>query len=967
MPRGPKRQQAVKKFNLSDQTLRINLRKCNYDKFRFSEIEDYVRELVGDREYQFQAIKEIMTYLWGGGYNSVSDLAKENFNNNPHIQQEHGSKELLLSKLPLADRLSGVVHMATGTGKSFVIIAVAHLSIAMGYVKRVLVLGPPSLVIEKGLRDKFNEYLFNKPELLEKLPAQYRRKPINLLTDNDAIEDYSIVVENINAVWGERVGGINDTFFKNTGDVLVLSDEIHHAYSHLQYDEAHHRMLLESNGGKKGEKEERLWMKFLKDNKQIKRHIGFTGTPYNADDFFADVIVNYSIKTAIEEKYIKRINPIIHVETEDGDTLTRDQRYDIILDNHNKNKKEYSYEDKYGKPQVKSITLFICPTQASAHDRREEFTELLKKKLKTVNKNASQGELYDMASEKSILVTSNNPEAEYKEKLENIEQLNPKKVGGQVEFIFAVNKLSEGWDVENVFQIVPMEERVFKSKLLISQVLGRGLRIPRKVANWHIMQKYPVVTIQNHERFAEHIKDLLDAVTQSDMSIMSEILPPQLNHESWRGNKNFTLFNLNFISTQKTEDRKKEEPKNEPLLKKFKLTPFDEGEDVKITFLQGEQRYSVLRNTKTVDQVVDDISRRFRSRSHEKIKFDFGDGEQVRCPTEEEIRKVIVKAKKKAGIKGNKLSEENRQQISLYFNKYLPPSKQRRIFINLKGDVLPQETISMNNSSLRISELDHEATVFLSENYLEEIGDKNKMILKYLSNYRGAPVHTQTQASLFGDLSFVNENKEIIRTLVAGDTRSPFVVNTSIFKNPQSFVAVSHVPERDFVFQLLKHSEYIDSWIKSADMGFYSLGYEFWKGGKDRVRRTFNPDFFIKINLNQYIKLLEKKGQTEHLFELKDLQNKGIQELIHVVEIKSEEDRDEATPAKEEFGRDHFKALNTKLLKSELGNLERKYIEKSHQYYIFNLLTPVKYFSWFSLLEKGNISIDWDVVGWENS
>ena len=63
MPKAPKRQQAVKKFNLADQTLRINLRKCNYDKFKFSEIEDYVRELVGDREYQFQAVKEVMTYL----------------------------------------------------------------------------------------------------------------------------------------------------------------------------------------------------------------------------------------------------------------------------------------------------------------------------------------------------------------------------------------------------------------------------------------------------------------------------------------------------------------------------------------------------------------------------------------------------------------------------------------------------------------------------------------------------------------------------------------------------------------------------------------------------------------------------------------------------------------------------------------------------------------------------------------
>lgn len=978
LSRRPKRQQAVKKFNLADQTLRINLRKCNYEKFRFSEIEDYVRELVGDREYQFQAIKEIMTYLWGGGYNSIEDLAQENFANNTHIQQEHGSIDLLLSKIPLQDRLSGVVHMATGTGKSFVIFAIAYLSIIMGYTKRALVLGPPSLVIEKGLRDKFSD-LLNKKELLEKLPVKYRNRPINLFTDNDAIEDYSIIVENINAVF--TFGSIQDMLFRNTEEVLVLSDEVHHAYSHLIFKDK--KLVLDKE--EKAEdspnekitenKQERLWMQFLLGKgrfqkpqyfqsggkHKIIRHIGFTGTPYNADDFFADVIFNYSIKTAIEEKYIKKINPIIRIETEEGNDLTPDQRYNIILEKHNENKEKYSFKDNKGKLQVKPITLFICSTQASARKRREEFTELLKKKHKKINKNVSNAELYNIVSEKSILVTCNNPEKEYKEKLEHIEELNIKKVGGSVEFIFAVNKLSEGWDVENIFQIVPMEERVFKSKLLISQVLGRGLRIPRKVPNSQILQNYPMVTITNHERFAEHIRELLDAVTQSDMSLMAEALPPDKDNEKWRGNKNFTLFNLNYIPNQKIEDRIDDDLKNKSLFQRLKLTPFNEEEDVKITFLQGEQKYSVIKNTKTVDYVVDDISQRFRRREHEKIRFDFGDGEQIRCPTEEEIRKVIIDAKNKAGIKGNKLSEENRQQINLYFNKYLPPSKQRRIFDNIEGNVEPIETSSMNNSSIRVSELDHDTTVFLSENYLEEVGEKNKMILDYLTKYRAVPEYVQSQKSLFEDLGFIEQNREIIRTCVDGYTKSPFVVNVSVFKNPQSLVIVSHVPERDFVFKLLKFSEYIDVWIKSIDKGFYSLGYEFWKGGKDRVRRAFNPDFFIKIELDKYIKVLESKDQTEYLFELKDLQNKGVREVIHVVEIKSDDDRDEATSAKEQCGKEHFKALNIKLLKSELGNLENKYIKKSCQYYVFDLLTPQKYFNWFSALEKGNIMIDWEL------
>ena len=155
----PRRIQTVEKLNLSEHTLDINIRKCNYAKFRFADIEDYVRTITGGREYQFQAIKHTMIYLWGGSYQNVGELAKENFNNKEHIRERFGSEEMMLGHLPLVDRISGVVHMATGTGKSWVLFAVAYLSIIMGFSKRVLVLGPSSTIIEEGLRNKFQEFL----------------------------------------------------------------------------------------------------------------------------------------------------------------------------------------------------------------------------------------------------------------------------------------------------------------------------------------------------------------------------------------------------------------------------------------------------------------------------------------------------------------------------------------------------------------------------------------------------------------------------------------------------------------------------------------------------------------------------------------------------------------------------------------------------------------------------------------
>ncbi len=108
MAKKAKRQKAIKRLNLSDHTLDINIRRCNYNKFSFSDIEEYVSELVGSRDYQYDAIKQIMIYLWGGSYKNIAELGKENFKQKLQIQQRFGTEENFLRQLPLPDRLSGV-------------------------------------------------------------------------------------------------------------------------------------------------------------------------------------------------------------------------------------------------------------------------------------------------------------------------------------------------------------------------------------------------------------------------------------------------------------------------------------------------------------------------------------------------------------------------------------------------------------------------------------------------------------------------------------------------------------------------------------------------------------------------------------------------------------------------------------------------------------------------------------------
>lgn len=955
-PRG-RHFRTVDRINLSEHVLNINLKKGGRQKFNFSEIEEFVRAIVGNREYQYEAVRDIMIYLWAGGYEDVTELAKENFTKNDHLKERFGSEELMLGHLPLPSRLSGVVHMATGTGKSFVIYAVAYLSLVMGLTKRVLVLGPSSTIIEEGLRDKFRDFI-TRDDWNKKLPKEYQNKAIELLTNNDVIGDNSITIENINAIYS--VGGIRDTLFKGVKEVLVLGDEIHHAYSHLNFNDIHQSLELDqdvdiTSGKDSDERSERLWMKFLKANPEITRHIGFTGTPYNQNEYFADVIFDYNIKTAVDEKYIKDINPIIETESDQGDVVwTPEKRYSVILKNHLDNSLKYSYT-KNGVRRVKPITVFYCPTQKNAKDRSDDFIRFLIKTEKENNHSRSpDSDLDKIFRQKVICVTSDISTCEYKKQLDHIEETNPDKIGGEVEYIFSVGKLLEGWDVDNVFQIVPMEERIFNSKLLISQVLGRGLRIPRCLKPIDIATKetYPMLTITNHEKFADTIKEILEAVINSDMFIVSE---PLLVKElpNWRSKHHFPVFNLNYLSGEKFEDAP--EPSEQLQSRQLILEKFDLKENLKIFYNQGNKKYELKKNTVTVDSIVDALSRRFKGREYEGIRFDFGDGEQIRCPTEDEIRNTILIAMEKAGISPNGLTEDNKKQIDLFFNQFLPRGTKIKKPINITGNLVPISTIKLERSSIRVGELERDATAFLSDNYQQEVDEKTKSLLKYIVEKRKL-LATPDQQGLFeiDSNNLLQKYQEFVKSLVPNDPRPPYIVTSNAFKTPQSTVHLAYNPEKEFVFRLIDDKDYIDSWIKSPDKGFYSIEYEYWKGGKDRVLRSFNPDFFIKINLDDYINLLKKQGKSDDINYLKELQTKGIKTLIKVVEIKSDEDEDEATPAKAEKAKIHFADLNKKL-NDDYQNIDKEFKLEAKQFYTFDLLKPNGFSSWFFKLETGDI------------
>ena len=92
--------------------------------------------------FQRDAVRVMWRFLVSDRYPDLERLARENWNDRESIRQRHESIEAYLEKMPLRDRKAASLDLATGTGKSFVMYALAALALAEGLVDRVLVLCP---------------------------------------------------------------------------------------------------------------------------------------------------------------------------------------------------------------------------------------------------------------------------------------------------------------------------------------------------------------------------------------------------------------------------------------------------------------------------------------------------------------------------------------------------------------------------------------------------------------------------------------------------------------------------------------------------------------------------------------------------------------------------------------------------------------------------------------------------------
>lgn len=796
----------VKELKASDLVLKVSE---NIDPARFdiTKYEAFLDALCESREFQKDAIRIVLRYFLSGRYKNLRNLAEENYKHNDKLKELYSSFRDFEKHLQLPDKLSCTIDLATATGKSYVIYGIARIMLAEGVVDKVLTL-VPSTTIEKGLKEKF-EQLSAGSDLLRLIPESAKIRNPRITSATRQIKPGDICVENIHAVYEHVTSSIQDSLIGKGENTLVICDEVHHTYNPPIRDKAIKK-----------------WKEFLLDDKyNFKYIIGDTGTAYIGNDYFTDVVYRYSLRQAIEEKFAKTIRYVAE-DSPGGEQ----EKFQKIYDNHLENKMRYR--------KVKPITIIITKDIAYCKKLTEKWLDFVAKKEHISKKEA----------EKKILIVTSS--AEHKANVLKLDKVDDND--DPTEWITSVSMLTEGWDVKNVFQIVPHEEKAFNSKLLIAQVLGRGLRIPLQYRG-----EQPIVTVFNHDNWARSIKHLVDEVMEIETRLHTYPVKKEKDY-------NFDIHNIKYERKPNFEEIPKETPYE--LLKKGYISYSNQVESTgkETTY---ERAITEVREKKstyiTYDMVsIDDVVQK----TWNMLKvYDNDEGTSyAKDFPKSRIKEIIKNSLKKINWHKDTLSEENALKTQQAFGIVKrKKAKVPRFELEVK-DMFKINTSSIKKTSVGVGAFRSqrgETSIFYDEDTLNLSDDEDIKALQDLiaiaDDLRGRALRR-------------NENKFLFRTCL-------------------NCVIAHSKPERKFIEKLISNANLIDAWIKSRDTGFYSIEYS-WDKGTHPKQNNFNPDFFLKM------------GNKIVVIETKD------DDLIR--RVKDGGDEAKELKAQYRYAKEHFDRIN---------------------------------------------------------
>ena len=379
--------------------------------------------------------------------------------------------------------------MATGIGKTRLMGAcIYYLYKTKGY-KHFFILAPGSTIYDK-LRKESNpnhpKYIFKgleaemgRPKVFDgenydTYPVKYEQMTLKV----ERTSEIQIFIFNIGKIFNSKTDTqFNFHKFKETlgasfADVLAQFDDLV-----ICMDEAHRYYAPAS-------------MKAINYLKPI-LGLEFTATPKNT----SSVIYAYDIARGAAEGYLKipvvtgRSNTAGYSQKDIEEMKIRDG---LTLHEHRKAVlREYCSDNDLD--YVKPIVLIAC-----------KDTDHAKKIRALIDSDTFQNGKY---KGKVIEVHSKQTGEESEENIRLL--LSIESASNPIEIVLHVYKLKEGWDVNNLFTIIPLNAA--KSDILAMQTIGRGLRLPFGEQTGD--EDLDSLDIVAHD----HYRELVDEIKSSDI------------------------------------------------------------------------------------------------------------------------------------------------------------------------------------------------------------------------------------------------------------------------------------------------------------------------------------------------------------------------------------------------------------------------------------------------------------------
>ncbi len=409
--------------------------------------------------------------------------------------------------------LSFAFALATGVGKTRLMGAIIAYLYRVKGLRNFVVIAPGTTIYEKLIAD-FTE---GSPKYVFKgLACFATKKPIvvtgdtyqsgaGILNDSDLLGQSIVInVFNIQKLnerveakhnhdeelagvarirrLNERLGQSYFDYLKSCEDLVVLMDEAHH----YRADAAAATV----------------------NELQPVLGIEMTATPRVGNQRFKDVLYEYGLSKAMSDGFVKEPAVVRRQNFRSDDYVNRaddldHQKLSDAMIVHEATKTALTeYAFKNGVQKIKPFVLVVAPDTA--------YAAIVEAYIK------SSGFCGGKYADKVISVNYNN-RANANNDGAIAQLLDIERPGNKIEIVIHVNMLSEGWDVTNLYTIVPL--RAANSATLVEQTIGRGLRLPYGQRTG--VAEIDTLSIVSHDKFDE----IINAAREMQIPIKQREVP----------------------------------------------------------------------------------------------------------------------------------------------------------------------------------------------------------------------------------------------------------------------------------------------------------------------------------------------------------------------------------------------------------------------------------------------------------